>query len=83
MPTTMGVTGKTIGLRKIKNYPRGEMEQEYLGDVDNFMGIRGGIRDMVVVPLFDRSQKLRGVIQLINTLEPNVHSRLGKFELVC
>lgn len=67
-PMNMGVTGKACSTMKITYTNKGEMDQSFAPELDNFSGV-GGIKNMMAGPLIDKDGTIRGVVQLFNKYE--------------
>mmetsp|Transcript_16688 Transcript_16688/g.25738 ORF Transcript_16688/g.25738 Transcript_16688/m.25738 type:complete len:83 (-) Transcript_16688:569-817(-) len=51
-PMNMGITGKSIGLKKVVIANKGEMDPTFAPEVDNFSSV-GKIYNMMVGPMLD------------------------------
>lgn len=65
LPYNIGLTGEAIRLKRSLVFPKGEQSSGFLTEIDNIYDIQG-IRNLLICPFFDDSQKIRGVLQLIN-----------------
>lgn len=66
-PANLGLTGIAIANKEVFVSNKGQNDQKFAPEVDNFCGA-GHINNMMIGPLMDLNGKVRGVIQLFNKI---------------